>query len=241
MGTNKTIEREGQDRESIELPADQQEFLHEIRKLNPNIVLVLVAGSQLALNWENDSLPAIVNAWYPGEQGGRAVADVLFGDYNPSGRLPLTYYSTLDELPPFGDYDLTKGRTYQYFKGHVIYPFGYGLSYTRFSVGKAKLEGRRLLVPVKNTGRREGTETIQLYVRSLDDPTAPPKVLKGFTRLNLRPGERKTATLELTDKVFERFDSQTSTMRPIPGRYQLLYGTSSADRDLQVIDYTFAP
>ena len=115
------------------------------------------------------------------------------------------------------------------------------LSYTRFSIGKAKLEGRRLLVPVKNTGRREGTETIQLYVRSLDDSTAPLKVLKGFTRLNLRPGERKTATLELTDKVFERFDSQTSTMRPIPGRYQLLYGTSSADRDLQVIDYTFAP
>lgn len=241
MGTNKTIEREGQDRERIDLPADQQEFLHEIQKLNPNIVLVLVAGSQLALNWEDKTLPAIVNAWYPGEQGGRAVADVLFGDYNPSGRLPLTYYSTLDELPPFGDYDLSKGRTYQYFQGHAIYPFGYGLSYTRFSIGRATLNGRHLLVPVRNTGRREGTETIQLYLRSLDDPTAPLKVLQGFTRLTLRPGERQTASFELTDKTFERFDEASGTMRPLPGRYQLLYGTSSADKDLQSIDYTFIP
>ena len=241
MGTNKTIEREGQDRERIDLPADQQEFLQEIQKLNPNIVLVLVAGSQLALNWEDKTLPAIVNAWYPGEQGGRAVADVLFGDYNPSGRLPLTYYSTLDELPPFGDYDLSKGRTYQYFQGHAIYPFGYGLSYTRFSIGRATLNGRHLLVPVRNTGRREGTETIQLYLRSLDDPTAPLKVLRGFTRLTLRPGERQTASFELTDKTFERFDEASGTMRPLPGRYQLLYGTSSADKDLQSIDYTFIP
>ncbi len=241
MGTNKTIEREGQDRERIDLPADQQEFLHEIHKLNPDIVLVLVAGSQLALNWENDSLPAIVNAWYPGEQGGRAVADVLFGDYNPSGRLPLTYYSTLDELPPFDDYDLTKGRTYQYFQGHAIYPFGYGLSYTRFTVGKAVLDGQRLLVPVKNVGKREGTETIQLYVRCLDDPAAPLKALKGFTRLTLRPGERQTAKLELTEKTFERFDEASGTMRPMPGRYLLLYGTSSADRDLQTIEYMFQP
>lgn len=241
MGTNKTIEREGQDRERIDLPADQQEFLQEIQKLNPNIVLVLVAGSQLALNWEDKTLPAIVNAWYPGEQGGRAVADVLFGDYNPSGRLPLTYYSTLDELPPFGDYNLSKGRTYQYFQGHAIYPFGYGLSYTRFSIGRATLNGRHLLVPVRNTGRREGTETIQLYLRSLDDPTAPLKVLRGFTRLTLRPGERQTASFELTDKTFERFDEASGTMRPLPGRYQLLYGTSSADKDLQSIDYTFIP
>ncbi len=241
MGTNKTIEREGQDRERIDLPVDQQEFLQEIQKLNPNIVLVLVAGSQLALNWEDKTLPAIVNAWYPGEQGGRAVADVLFGDYNPSGRLPLTYYSTLDELPPFGDYDLSKGRTYQYFQGHAIYPFGYGLSYTRFSIGRATLNGRHLLVPVRNTGRREGTETIQLYLRSLDDPTAPLKVLRGFTRLTLRPGERQTASFELTDKTFERFDEASGTMRPLPGRYQLLYGTSSADKDLQSIDYTFIP
>lgn len=241
MGTNKTIEREGQDRERIDLPADQQEFLHEIQKLNPNIVLVLVAGSQLALNWEDKTLPAIVNAWYPGEQGGRAVADVLFGDYNPSGRLPLTFYNTLDELPPFGDYDLSKGRTYQYFQGHAIYPFGYGLSYTRFSIGRAKLDGRRLLIPVKNTGRREGTETIQLYVRRLDDPIAPLKVLRGFTRLTLRPGQRQTATLELTEKTFEWFDEASGSMCPQPGRYQLLYGTSSADRDLQIIDYTFIP
>lgn len=142
MGINKSIEREGQDRYDIQLPADQREFLQEIYKVNPNIIVVLVAGSSLAVNWMDEHVPAIVNAWYPGEQGGTAVADVLFGDYNPAGRLPLTYYKSLDELPAFDDYDITKGRTYKYFKGDVLYPFGYGLSYSSFKYSDLKVKDR---------------------------------------------------------------------------------------------------
>ncbi|KAA5226520.1 beta-glucosidase, partial [Bacteroides finegoldii] len=169
MGINKSIEREGQDRYDIQLPADQREFLQEIYKVNPNIILVLVAGSSLAVNWENEHLPAIVNAWYPGEQGGTAVAEVLFGDYNPAGRLPLTYYKSLEQLPAFDDYDITKGRTYQYFKKDVLYPFGYGLSYTTFKYSNLKVDDAGKTVNVsftlKNTGKRAGDEVAQVYVR----------------------------------------------------------------------------
>lgn len=133
VGINKSIEREGQDRYSIELPKDQQIFIEEAYKINPNTVVVLVAGSSLAINWMDEHIPAIVNAWYPGEAGGTAVAEVLFGDYNPGGKLPLTYYRSLDELPAFDDYDIRKGRTYQFFEGNPLYAFGHGLSYTTFS------------------------------------------------------------------------------------------------------------
>ena len=124
LGINKSIEREGQDRYSLELPIDQQEFIKELYKVNPNTVVVLVAGSSMAINWMDENVPAILNAWYPGEQGGNAVAEVLFGDYNPGGRLPLTYYNSLDELPAFDDYSV-KNRTYQYFEGKPLYEFGY--------------------------------------------------------------------------------------------------------------------
>lgn len=120
MGINKSIEREGQDRYTIELPADQQLFIKEAYKANPNTVVVLVAGSSLAINWIDENIPAILNAWYPGEQGGTAVAEALFGDYNPGGRLPLTYYRSLDELPAFDDYDIQKGRTYMYFENKPL-------------------------------------------------------------------------------------------------------------------------
>lgn len=133
LGINKSIEREGQDRNSIELPKDQQAFIEEAYKINPNTIVVLVAGSSLAINWIDEHIPAIVNAWYPGEAGGIAVAEVLFGDYNPGGRLPLTYYRSLDELPAFDDYDIRKGRTYQFFEKTPLYAFGHGLSYTTFA------------------------------------------------------------------------------------------------------------
>ena len=122
LGINKSIEREGQDRFSLELPVDQQEFIKELYKVNPNTVVVLVAGSSMAVNWMDENVPAILNAWYPGEQGGNAVAEVLFGDYNPGGRLPLTYYNSLDEIPAFDNYSV-KGRTYQYFEGQPLYEF----------------------------------------------------------------------------------------------------------------------
>ena len=197
MGINKSIEREGQDRYGIELPSDQREFLREIYQVNPNIILVLVAGSSLAVNWENEHLPAIVNAWYPGEQGGTAVAEVLFGDYNPAGRLPLTYYKSLEELPPFDDYDITKGRTYQYFKKDVLYPFGYGLSYTTFKYSNLEVTDAGKTVNVsftlKNTGKRAGDEVVQVYVKlpEVAGGTQAIKQLKGFQRVALKAGESR--------------------------------------------------
>ena len=148
----------------------------------------MVAGSSLAIDWINENIPAIVNAWYPGEQGGTAVAEVLFGDYNPAGRLPLTYYNSINELPSFDDYDITKGRTYQYFTGKPLYPFGYGLSYTSFAYKNIHIvdSGDRLNLnfTVKNTGKRDGYEVAQLYVKFPElDIVTPLKQLKGFKKV----------------------------------------------------------
>ena len=132
MGINQSIEREGQDRSSIELPKDQQIFIREAYKANPNTIVVLVAGSSMAIGWMDQNIPAIIDAWYPGEQGGTAIAEVLFGDYNPAGRLPLTFYNSIEDLPAFNDYNVKNNRTYMYFEGKPLYAFGYGLSYTKF-------------------------------------------------------------------------------------------------------------
>ena len=141
MGINKDIEREGKDRNDLDLPADQQEYIQKLYRANPNLVLVLVAGSPLSIIWEDKTVPAIVNAWYPGQEGGTAVAEVLFGKYNPAGRVPVTYYYGTDDLPAFDDYDITK-RTYKYFDGDVLYPFGYGLSYTTFRYSNLQVADR---------------------------------------------------------------------------------------------------
>ena len=192
MGINKSIEREGHDRTELTLPAEQREFLEELYKVNKRIVLVLVAGSQLALNWEHDHLPAIVNAWYPGQQGGTAVAEVLFGMYNPAGRVPLTYYRSQDDLPAFDDYDITK-RTYMYYQGPVLYPFGYGLSYTTFEYSGLRVEDKGETLDVsfhlKNSGTMDGDEVCQVYTRLREyEGKAPIKQLKGFKRVHLRRG-----------------------------------------------------
>ena len=236
----------GGDRDDIQLPERQRRMLAALHRAGKRVVFVNCSGSAMAMEPELQTCDAILQAWYPGEQGGRAVADVLFGDCNPSGKLPVTFYRSVSDLPDFEDYHMA-GRTYRYFTGDVLFPFGYGLSYTTFAVGRAKLKGLKakgqnrriqgeLLVPVKNTGRREGSEVVQLYVRSLDDPDGPIRSLKGFTRVTLKPGERQTVVIPLTDKTFERFDTRSNTVRFLSGRYQLLYGTSSSERDLQCID-----
>ena len=234
MGINKTIEREGQDRYDIQLPADQREFLQEIYKVNPNIVLVLVAGSSLAVNWENEHLPAIVNAWYPGESGGTAVAEVLFGDYNPAGRLPLTYYKSLDNLPAFDDYDVTNGRTYKYFKEEVLYPFGHGLSYTSFKYSNLKMKdaGKTLDVTftLKNNGRYNGDEVAQVYVKLPEyGGVAPIKELKGFKRETLKKGESKQITVSLDKSLLRYWDENKGEFVTPSGEYQIFVGASSSD------------
>lgn len=228
----------GGDREDIQLPQHQRNMLAALHRMGKRVIFVNCSGSAIAMEPELQTCDAILQAWYAGEQGGTAVAEALFGDINPSGKLPVTFYRSVSDLPDFEDYRMAN-RTYRYFRGQPLFPFGYGLSYTSFAIGKAKVKNRQLLVPVKNTGKRAGTEVVQLYVRSLDDPNGPIRSLRGFARVTLQPGERQTVVLPLTDEVFECFDAQTNTMRPMAGRYQLLYGSSSADQDLQSIDYRF--
>lgn len=234
LGINKTIEREGKDRNDIFLPEDQQEFIEEIYKINPNTVVVIVAGSSLALNWMYENIPAIVSAWYPGEQGGRAVAEVLFGDYNPAGRLPLTYYNSLDELPPFDDYDITRGRTYQYFTGTPLYPFGYGLSYITFQYSKPEVKdlGEEIMVSfhVKNTGKYDGDEVSQVYVKLPDvGVITPAKELKGFQRSSIRKGENKLVEIPVKKELLRYWNEESGRFITPEGTYTIMIGSSSSD------------
>lgn len=234
LGINKSIEREGQDRNDITLPKDQEEFIREIYKINPNTVVVLVAGSSLAINWIDEHVPAIVNAWYPGEQGGTAVAEVLFGDYNPAGRLPLTYYNNISELPPFDDYDITKGRTYQYFQGKPLYPFGYGLSYTSFTYKNIRVtdNGDKLNVnfTVRNSGKKDGYEVAQLYVKFPDQDIATPlKQLKGFKKVFIRKGKDLQVSIEVKKEALRLWDEVQSKFVVPQGNFTLMVGASSED------------
>ncbi|MBR5661274.1 MAG: glycoside hydrolase family 3 C-terminal domain-containing protein [Bacteroidales bacterium] len=233
MGINKTIEREGKDRDFITLPSDQQEFLKELYHVNKNIVLVLVAGSPLSILWEDKNIPAIVNAWYPGEKGGTAVADVLFGNYNPAGRLPVTYYNRIEDLPAFDDYDITK-RTYKYFEGDVLYPFGYGLSYTSFKYSGLKVEDKGENVEVsftlRNIGKYDGDEVAQVYVRLPEyEGQAPIKELRGFKRVHLKKGESRVVTIPVRREDLRYWsDSQKKFIIP-EGLPEIMVGASSAD------------
>ncbi len=233
MGINKTIEREGKDRDFITLPEDQQEFLQELYHVNKNVVLVLVAGSPLSILWEDKNIPAIVNAWYPGEKGGTAVADVLFGKFNPAGRLPVTYYNRIEDLPPFDDYDITK-RTYKYYEGDVLYPFGYGLSYSSFRYSNLNVadKGETLEVSftLKNVGKMEGDEVAQVYVRLPEyEGKAPIKELRGFKRVHLKKGESREVTIPLRREDL-RYWSESQEKFIVPeGLPEIMVGASSSD------------
>ncbi len=229
----------GGDRTHIELPKVQRDFLKALKAAGKTIIFVNCSGSAIALLPETETCDAIVQAWYPGQEGGTAVADVLFGDYNPAGKLPVTFYKSSDQLPDYEDYSM-KGRTYRYFDD-ALFPFGYGLSYTHFEMGNEKLEMRNdgsgtLTVDVTNTGKRDGTEIVQLYIRDLQDKDGPLKSLRGFQRVTVKAGQTKTVTIRLTPKSFEFWDSATNTMRTKPGRYELLFGNSSANGSLKRLE-----
>lgn len=233
LGINKSIEREGQDRFSLELPADQQEFVKGLYEVNPNTVVVLVAGSSLAVNWVDENVPAILNAWYPGEQGGNAVAEVLFGDYNPGGRLPLTYYNSLDELPAFDDYSV-KGRTYQYFEGQPLYEFGYGLSYTKFrykSKGvNVEQDTVKVSFEVSNVGKCDGDEVAQVYVKYPETGTYMPiKQLHGFRRVHIRKGQTCGVKIGVPKKELRYWDERERKFVTPGGEYTFMVGASSED------------
>ncbi len=227
----------GGDRTRIDLPALQQRLLESIVALGKPTVVVLLNGSALAVNWADANVPAILEAWYPGQAGGTAIADALFGDYNPGGRLPVTFYRTVADLPSFENYDMA-GRTYKYFNGLPLYPFGHGLSYTTFRYGRPRLSVPALRpgdtltvrVDVTNTGRRDGDEVVQLYTRHASSRVARPRrELRGFARVPLKAGETRTVTMRVPASHFAYWDTATHawTLESAPVNIEL--GSSSAD------------
>ena len=229
----------GGDRTHIELPAVQRHFLQALKQAGKTVIFVNCSGSCIALEPETKTCDAIVQVWYPGQEGGTAVADVLFGDYNPSGKLPVTFYKSSEQLPPYEDYSM-KGRTYRYFDD-ALFPFGYGLSYTSFEIKNEKLEMKgdgngTLTVEVANVGKRRGAEVVQLYIRNLQDVEGPLKSLRAFQYTGeIEPGKQSVVTLQLTPNSFEFWDPETNTMRVKPGQYEILVGNSSNNKDLKKV------
>ncbi len=221
----------GGDRTNLDLPKSQDALLKAVVATGKPIVVVLMSGSALAVNWANDNAPAILHAWYPGGEGGTAVADVLFGNYNPAGRLPLTFYKSVDQLPPFTDYSM-QGRTYRYFNGEPLYPFGYGLSYTKFAYSNLRIASKsvkagqplKVTVDVKNVGAREGDEVAQLYLTDVK-ATAPVPIrnLVGFDRISLRPGETRSLTFTITPRQMSLIDNQGKRVIE-PGEFAISVG-----------------
>lgn len=221
----------GGDRTEISLPKPQETLLKAVVATGKPVVVVLLSGSALAVNWANDNVPAILAAWYPGGEGGTAIADVLFGDYNPGGRLPVTFYKSVDQLPPFSDYSM-QGRTYRYFKGEPLYPFGYGLSYTKFAYSDMRFEKKsvkagepvNVSVDVTNAGDREGDEVVQLYLTDVAATVPVPiRTLVGFERITLRPREKRTVTFTITPRQMSLIDDAGKRVIE-PGEFAISIG-----------------
>ncbi len=248
LGLNQSVEgEEGQeeglpegekstgDRFEIDLPGVQEDLLKAVHETGTPVVLVLVSGSAVAINWADEHVPAIIEAWYPGQAGGTAVADVLFGDINPAGRLPVTFYKSVEQLPDFTDYNMT-GRTYRYMTSQPLYPFGYGLSYTTFDYANLKIEQQAntvtISVDVTNSGERTGDEVVQLYLRDIEASVVRPnQELKGFKRISLEPGATKTIVFELHVSQLGFYKDGAHIVEP--GLFDVMVGRSSTDHALR--------
>lgn len=237
----------GGDRTDIELPRSQREFLSELSKTGKPIILVNMSGSAIALEPETKTCDAILQAWYGGEMGGVAIADVLFGDYNPAGHLPVSFYAKSEDLPDFEDYDMA-GRTYRYFDGKPLFAFGHGLSYSNFDYGKAKMRrnGRlsrrfrkgdaiEITVPVKNVSPIDGEETVQIYIRKAGDSKGPRYALRGFRRQAIAAGESAEVKISLDESNFRCFNEMSGKMETTPGKYVIYYGPSSDPATLRTM------
>jgi beta-glucosidase len=238
LGTNLKVEAEGHDRRDLNLPGAQEQLLEAVFAANPRTVLVLMNAGPLAVTWANDHLPAILSAWYSGEAGGTAIARALFGDENPGGHLPYTVYQSLDGVPPQNEYDVSKGYTYLYYKGVPLYPFGHGLSYTRFAYSNLKLSSQHVpadgridvTFDLKNTGDRVGSDTPQLYTHLRQSAVYQPiKSLRAFQRINLQPGETRHVTMILPIDPLAFFDIKSHKIAVEPGPVDVLIGASSDD------------
>jgi beta-glucosidase len=225
----------GGDKTDLNLPAVQTALLKELKKTGKPIVLVLMNGSALSINWENENIDAIVEGWYGGEAAGQAIAELLFGDYNPAGRLPVTFYKSINDIPAFDNYSM-KGKTYRYCEKPVLYPFGFGLSYTRFTYGKMVISNQRLDKPITvnatitNSGDRDGDEVVQLYIHQEGYAI---KELKGYRRIYLRKGETKDVVFTLKPEDILHYDPAKDKLDIIPGRVDLMIGASSQDIKLK--------
>jgi len=232
------------DKKGLNLPGLQQELLETVHAVGKPVILVLLSGSALAVSWADENIPAIIQAWYPGAEGGRAVASLIFGDFCPSGKLPVTFYRTTEELPNFRDYSM-KNRTYRYMQNEALYPFGYGLSYSKFEYGEIKLSSNRInagdniecTVTVKNVGNREAEETVQLYLRDVEASVEVPRwQLRGIRKLNLRSDEEKEVSFVLTPKHMSLIDNNGSRILE-PGLFEVFIGGSQPDkRSLAITD-----
>lgn len=234
----------GGDRTNIELPAVQRRCLNALKKAGKKVVFVNCSGSAMALTPETKSCDAILQAWYGGESGGQAVADVLFGDYNPSGKLPISFYKNSDDLGDFEDYSM-KGRTYRY-TTDVLFPFGYGLTYSTFKIDTATVnqhsinenETLQLRIPVSNLSRQDGTEVVQVYIHKVGDIDGPIKTLRGYKRIFIKGGDTENVSIGLPYTSFEFYDRETMKMKVVPGEYEIFYGSSSNPKDLKIIKIT---
>ncbi len=248
VGTDISVSSEAHDRDSLQLPGLQQQLIRAVEAANPRTVVVLVNGGPLAIDWTKAHVPGIIEAWYGGEEGGKAIADVLFGNYNPGGKLPLTFYTSIAQLPPFYDYNVRNGRTYMYFKEKPLFPFGFGLSYTRFEFSNLKIQPGKIhpdgkisvRVEIKNTGKLKGDEVVQLYVRDVQAKILTPnKELKGFRRVTLDPGQRKTISFDIPVSGLAFYHNDVHKWIVNPGIYKIMIGSSSEDirlsGDLEVL------
>jgi len=225
------------DKKDLNLPGLQQELLEVVHAVGKPVILVLLSGSALAVSWADENIPAIIQAWYPGAEGGRAVAGLIFGDFCPSGKLPVTFYRTTEELPDFRDYSM-KNRTYRYMQNEALYPFGYGLSYTKFEYGEIKISSDRInagdniecTVTVKNVGNWEAEETVQLYLRDVEASVEVPRwQLRGVRKVTLKPGEEKEASFLLTPKDMSLIDNDGKRILE-PGVFEVFIGGSQPDK-----------
>lgn len=230
----------GGDRTTIELPNVQRKLVKALKATGKPIVFVNFSGCAMGLQPESQICDAILQAWYPGQAGGTAIAEVLFGDYNPAGRLPITFYKKDNQLPDFEDYNM-QGRTYRYLNYEPLYPLGHGLSYTTFSYSTPFIENGKLKVKVTNSGNYNGDEVIQLYIKRYDDPDGPLKTLRGFQRIHIPAGQTSEVSFPLTSDTFTWWDKDSNTVHPLQGRYKILVGGTSEESLLKSIEYKYSP
>ena len=222
----------GGDRTTIELPAVQRDAVAALVQAGKKVIFVNFSGSAIALEPESRICSAILQAWYPGQEGGTAVADVLLGDFNPCGKLPVTFYRSTEQLPDYENYDMA-GHTYRFMKEAPLYPFGYGLSYASFKISKPRVRwGKKVVVRVKNTGDRDGEEVVQLYVRKEGDQGGPVKTLRGFKRVRVPAHRSRRVVIPLTPETFNWWSEEAQDLVPSKGKFTIMVGTSSADSDL---------